>query len=437
MFHTKVKVCQYYPYGSLRTAMDRHTEAVDVYSVLNPIFFVPKVLGLLPYNVVGDVGNRRFIVSLSAVIYSIGMLMLHVGVFSFCILTDTLTWKNICSSGESIIVIETMCLALCAYCTSLFGCRQTARHITRLNDLIGKTYYSAWKTDLQLLLAIQILCVIITVIGAVLEMSLVISEVQMSFEMLVFMLYYVAELSGFMSEQQFVALMHVLKRTVQNWNGYIDYVCENDEVFNSPLYRDKMSGHKSVLFIVSHTSVTSKRERMHSTLMQIKQLREHHASACDIAESVNAVYSPMLLISVAKLFTSITNAVYYVVVTFIMHKANFFCEYTGNSAYFIWLILYILRLIWMVHFTVFAAKEVSHNVKYFNFLHNYRPTNEKLVSALSVFLVSSVKSFLFFTYSKQSKQIYFANCCMLHISLAVMPYTRSIFSQFYIHLKTV
>jgi hypothetical protein len=143
-----------------------------------------------------------------------------------------------------------------------------------------------------------------------------------------------------------------------------------------------MSGHKSVLFIVSHTSVTSKRERMHSTLMQIKQLREHHASACDIAESVNAVYSPMLLISVAKLFTSITNAVYYVVVTFIMHKANFFCEYTGNSAYFIWLILYILRLIWMVHFTVFAAKEVSHNVKYFNFLHNYRPTNEKLVSAL-------------------------------------------------------
>jgi hypothetical protein len=122
-----------------------------------------------------------------------------------------------------------------------------------------------------------------------------------------------------------------------------------------------MSGHKSVLFIVSHTAVTSKRERMHSTLMQLKQLRELHASACDIAESINAVYSPMLLLSVAKLLISTTHTVYYIVVSFIVQKANFSCEYTGNNSYFVLLILYVLRLILMVLFTAFTAKEVSYN----------------------------------------------------------------------------
>jgi hypothetical protein len=197
------------------------------------------------------------------------------------------------------------------------------------------------------------------------------------------MIFDVAELSGFMSEQQFVALMHVLKRTVQNWNNHIDYVCENYELFNTPLYRNEMSGHKSVLFIVSHTAVTSKRERLHSTLMQLKQLRELHASACDIAESINAVYSPMLLLSVAKLFMSIIHAVYYIVVSFTVQKADFSCEYTGINAYFMWLILYVLRLIWMVLFTDFTAKEVSHNV--------YSSTTiVPQIKNLSLYLVSSL-----------------------------------------------
>ena len=42
------------------------------------------------------------------------------------------------------------------------------------------------------------------------------------------MLYYVIDLAGFMSEYQFVVFMHILKRTVQNWNNNIDTVSEND-----------------------------------------------------------------------------------------------------------------------------------------------------------------------------------------------------------------
>ena len=79
-----------------------------------------------------------------------------------------------------------------------------------------------------------------------------------------------------------------------------------------------MNRPKSVLFIESNNSITSKREKFHSKLMHFKQLRELHASACDTAESVNSGYSPMLLLSVARPFTSFTYVVYYIVYSFIV-----------------------------------------------------------------------------------------------------------------------
>ena len=60
------------------------------------------------------------------------------------------------------------------------------------------------------------------------------------------MLYYVTDHAGFMSERQFVAFIHILKRTVQNWNNHIDAVIENDDVNNSPWYRNETNRPKSV-----------------------------------------------------------------------------------------------------------------------------------------------------------------------------------------------
>jgi hypothetical protein len=58
--------------------MDRHTESVDIYSILKPVFFVSKVLGLSPYNAAGDIGSRNIIVTVTAIVYSIGMFILNV-----------------------------------------------------------------------------------------------------------------------------------------------------------------------------------------------------------------------------------------------------------------------------------------------------------------------------------------------------------------------
>jgi len=342
--------------------MVRQAETVDVYTILKSVFFVSKVLGLSPYNAVGDIGNRRVVVTVSAIIYSLGMFILNVVLFSYGLVPAMFTWKTICSATESFIYFQTLCLALSAYCTCLLGCRQTARQIEKLNYVVGKTYYSLWRRDIQLLLATQILCVIMIVTAGMLEISEEISQCYDFHGVLVLMLYCVTEHAGFMSEHQFVAFMHILKRTVQNWNNHIDGVCENDDVFNDPLYPNEMNRRKTVLFKISNNSVTSKREKIHSKLMQFKQLRELHASACDIAESINAVYSPMLLLSVAKLFISLTHTIYYIIVSFIVHDTRLVCYIAGNNSYFVWLIHDSLRLIWLVYFTAVTAREVSHNV---------------------------------------------------------------------------
>jgi hypothetical protein len=366
MVHKSERVTQYYSYITLTTAMDRHKEAVDVYSVLKPVFFVSKILGLSPYNAVGDIGKRRIIVSVSALINSIGMLIVNVGVFAYRLI-EMDSWENICNFGGNIQYTGTLCHAVSAYFTCLFGCRQTARQFERLNNLIGKTYYSAWRKELLVLLAMQILCAIVTVIAGVVEFSPAKSEFRDSHKMLVFMFYYVTDLVGFMSEHQFVAFMHVLKRTVQNWNNHIDATSKNDVIY-SPLYKNETNRRKSVLFVVSNNSVTSKNETIYSKMMHFKQLTELHACACDIAESVNAVYSPMLLMCVAKSSTSLTHILYYILYSYFVQKTNFFCKLTGNESYFVWLIYSSVRLFRLVYCATSTAKEVSHNVLYFNCL---------------------------------------------------------------------
>jgi hypothetical protein len=93
-----------------------------------------------------------------------------------------------------------------------------------------------------------------------------------SYTVLFCMLCYVSDFAGLTSEHQFVAFMHTLKRTVQNWNNHIDVVSDND-LINNQLHRNLMNGQKSVLFTVSNKKVTSKREKIHSIVVHFQKLR--------------------------------------------------------------------------------------------------------------------------------------------------------------------
>jgi hypothetical protein len=317
------------------------------------------VLGLSPYNAVGDIGNRKIIATVSAILYSLGMVILNVGVSAFGVFPAMFTWKNICSFTESFTYIQTLGVAVSSYFTCLLGCRQTARQFERLDHLIGKTHYSVWKKDLLLLLAMQMLCVIMIITGALLDISQVINQFHNFRVVLLSVPHYALEFVAFMSEHQFVAFMRILRRTVQTWNNNVHVGGDNDEAINNPLHRNFMNGHKSALFTVSKTTVNSNREKIHLKVVHFQKLREFHASACDIAESVNAIYSPTLLLSVARSFVSLTHILYYILVSFIVQKTSFFCKLKPNESYFVKLIINSLRLVWLVHSTASTAKEVS------------------------------------------------------------------------------
>jgi hypothetical protein len=68
------------------------------------------------------------------------------------------------------------------------------------------------------------LLVFTIVTTGMLDISEEISQFEMSHKLLVRMLYYVIDLAGCISEHQFVVFMHILKRTVHNWNNNIDAV---------------------------------------------------------------------------------------------------------------------------------------------------------------------------------------------------------------------
>jgi hypothetical protein len=176
--------------------------------------------------------------------------------------------------------------------------------------------------------------------------------------------------------------VQILKRTVQNLNNHIDVGCENNDLTNDPCYRNDMNRGKSVLFIVSNNSVTSKHDEIHSKLIHFQQLREPHASACDIAESVNAVFSPLLLLSLARSFTSLTHNPYYILVRFIVQKTCFFCKLIKNEAYIVWLIYGSTIFIRLLPFTDFTTKAVSHKLQYIKLFKILCSTNVRFVFVL-------------------------------------------------------
>jgi hypothetical protein len=92
--------------------MHRHTEAVDVYSILKPVIYVAKLLGLSPYSAAGDIGNRRIIVTVSALIYCLGMFILNVEVLAHFMVPSMLIWENIYSFSEHILYLGTICHAV-------------------------------------------------------------------------------------------------------------------------------------------------------------------------------------------------------------------------------------------------------------------------------------------------------------------------------------
>ncbi|KDR24352.1 hypothetical protein L798_04300, partial [Zootermopsis nevadensis] len=236
----------------------------------------------------------------------------------------------------------------------LLNSKKIARQLSRLNDLIGDIYYSDWKKDIQTMLAMLILTVTMILISAVVEVMS-----YTSYDPSLFMPYYIAEFVCIMSECQFAAVMIILKRIIQNWNVQIGAISEVDDVINLPNSLKQINKRASKTFTVSNNLKISDRSNIQSNVMRFQYLRELHVSAREVAESVNSAYSLLLLLSTAIMFLSLTHILYFIFMDFVVQKNSLLCNETPNISYFIWLFYYVLRLIWLVYFPCFAAKEAN------------------------------------------------------------------------------
>lgn len=337
-------------------ALSSYKETADIYSVLKPIILVSKVIGLAPYSVIGDIGKRKVSVSTQDVVYSVGVFIIFTSIFGYCQHIILTSWDNICTSSANIQSLGTLFHLIIAYCTFLLNSKKIARQLSRLNDLIGDIYYSDWKKDIQTMLAMLILTVTMILISAVVEVMS-----YTSYDPSLFMPYYIAEFVCIMSECQFAAVMIILKRIIQNWNVQIGAISEVDDVINLPNSLKQINKRASKTFTVSNNLKISDRSNIQSNVMRFQYLRELHVSAREVAESVNSAYSLLLLLSTAIMFLSLTHILYFIFMDFVVQKNSLLCNETPNISYFIWLFYYVLRLIWLVYFPCFAAKEVCQH----------------------------------------------------------------------------
>lgn len=344
-------------------AMDRHEEVAHIYSVLKPVFFTSKILGLAPYNVVGDTNKTKIRVSTLGVVYSLTVSIVTAGLLGHHQFKVMNLWKNICNSSENILIHVTSYSLVIAYLTLLLRSRRIARLFDHLNGLVEESSYSAWKKDLQTMLSIQTFAAILLVTGTAGELKF--SVIGKEFDGVLRIIYfYIAEFSCFVLENQFVAVIIILKRIVQNWNSRICALSEKEAGVNFPCSTEYIKKEGSNLFTISNKSTISNRANVSSMVTYFRYIRKQHASACEVAESVNSIYSAMLLFTVARAFISLTHVLYYIVMTFVVQKMSFLCDTGGSVSYFICLLYYALHLMWLVHFTSFTSKEVSHKLQY-------------------------------------------------------------------------
>lgn len=344
--------------------MDRHEEVAHIYTVLKPIFFTSKILGLAPYKVVGDTNRTKIGVSILAVVYNLAVSITIASILGYQQFKIVNLWKNICNSSENILVYVTFCSLGIAYLTLLLSIRRIARLFDNLNDVVEESSCSVWKKDLQTMLSIQTFAAIMLVSGIVSELGFFVIAKEID-DVLRIICFYIAEFSCFVSENQFVAITIVLKRTVQNWNSQICALSGNEGRVNFPCSAEYIRKEGSNLFTISNKSTASERVSVTSMVTYFRHIRRQHESACEVAESANSVYSAVLLLAVTRAFISLTHILYYILMEFVAQTMSFLCDAGESISYFICLLYYVLHLIWLVYFTSLTSKEVSHKMEHF------------------------------------------------------------------------
>ena len=318
----------------------------DLYSVVLPLYYVSKILGFIPFTLVGQTGTRKFKVSNLGLTYStiIGIVSLMCHSLFFFYDYSEYSSEKVFSAAENLHSICHLIFSFVLYVILFMKNRSILDIINKLSDIniVHTNDYGIWNMILVCWIFI-IFLIYISVIGiinllsTVNNIALLISNNYGFFCSLIFSLI----------EVHFINIMFLLKKYFSTINSTI---CDVMNEFHSS---EKTVHLKTVkgLNILSKTVI--------STKTKLNYLKELHCDMCNITELANSTYNMKMLFIIADKFCDTLSNAYFTVITILNYDKGPFSGSVWNITAICFMCFSAVQFILILWYASAAAGEVS------------------------------------------------------------------------------
>jgi hypothetical protein len=281
----------------------------DLYSVIKPLLYASKAVGVAPFVLEGEIGNRRLRISAPAVMYSVLLLSILLGRQIFLI--REIIFFDLETVFKTAAVIETLTYSISTSGFALMFLLKSTKmnrilhKLSLFDELIGgmeRSYNSA------ILLLIGQMCLHLVVV-----VSLTITVIAyVGFEAFVNFIGRSATVNNLpiilIVDTQLLNIILLLKQRFSAVNLKIaDYLNENQITFSIRPRNNKVAV-SLITFIPKVTLMDSSLDLPFKRLQHLKNL---HDFLCDISELVNCTYTVHMLLNVMLKFIAIVFNIYF------------------------------------------------------------------------------------------------------------------------------
>lgn len=276
--------------------------SMDTFSLVKPLFFLSKFLGLAPFTMIST-GTLR--VSWMAVVYSFAMLA-SISTFliqkiSFGNDFDMSSWPvtvaNIVFQLSTTLFTYWAC---CLSCTINYSNMIEVMH-QMFNSVLSRNILPRRYRLFSVILTFQIFGGLL-IFGVLYYIEWYHDLYSGYGEMVP---YIVIDCCDYIYELQFIDIVLLLGHYFDSVGTRITNLCEEKE--------ERISVKRNTFFPISHNGISY--EMNSKTRAKIQEIIRLHFSLCDTAELVNSIYSFMMLISSAGALVGITYGLYIAAIT--------------------------------------------------------------------------------------------------------------------------
>lgn len=320
--------------------------SMDTFSLVKPLFFLSKFLGLAPFDMIST-GTLR--VSRAAVVYSLAILAL---ISAFLIQKISLrndfhmsSWPV--SVANIVFQLSTTLFtywACCISCTINYYNMIEVMHQMFMSDLSRNILPRRYRL-LSLILAFQIFGGLL-IFGVLYYIEWYYDLYSGYGEMFP---YIIIDCCDYIYELQFIDIVLLLGYYFDSVGTRITKLCEENE--------EHICVKRNTLFPISPYGISY--EMNSKTRAKIQEVIRLHCSLCDTAELVNRIYSFMMLISSAGALVGITYGLYITAITMFGRINVYDREVNPLLPTLSWSFFYVTMLVCAVS----SCSSTSHKVR--------------------------------------------------------------------------